>query len=271
MRLIAALLCLGLAACSPTEGNSADASWSTGEWRKACRYDTALLPELSGLTASVTHRGILWAINDSGQAPIVYALDQRTCAVRGQARILTDDYDWEAIAAGRNGDGIPVLWIGDIGDNRRARETAAILEVPEPALGSTTNPATLHRFRYPDGPVDAESLMAHPKGKRLWVVSKEFAGKVYRVRPRGGTTRAKRIASAPSFATDASYLPGTGYAIRDYSDITSYAGAVPGRRLGRLSAPAQQQAEVVAFSRNGRWLYTGSEGDPRLYRARVRK
>lgn len=270
MRLIPVLLALVLAGCTPVT-RAAGKDWTVGEWDRTCRYDLDYLPELSGLAAGVRHKGILWAINDSGQAPIVYALDQRSCEISGQATILTDDYDWEALASGRNSSGQPVLWIGDIGDNRAARETAAILEIPEPALGTTTNAATIHRFRYPDGPVDAEALIAGRDGRRLWVVTKQFAGAMYRVRPTAATSRARRVALAPSFATDAAYHPRIGYAIRDYSRITLYAAPIPGRRLGSTDPPSQSQAEAVAFSRDGRWLYTASEGDSALLRARIRR
>lgn len=270
MRLVAALLTLSLAACSDASA-PATADWTTGKWRKACRYDTAALPELSGLAPSIRHPGVLWAINDSGQASTVYALDAQTCRIVGQALLDITQVDFEALASGRDRRGRPVLLIGDIGDNSRRRDSVAIVALAEPDLGTTTNSATVHRFRYPDGPVDAEALMADPSGKHAWVISKSFGARIYRVRLARRTVTAKDAGSAPSFVTDAALDPRVGYAVRDYSGITRFTTPVPGSRLGRSNPPQQPQAEAVAFSADGTWLYTASESDARLLRAPVER
>jgi hypothetical protein len=44
----------------------------------------------------------------------------------------------------------------------------------------------------------------------------------------------------------------------------------PGQRVGRSTPPQQPQGEAITFSRNGRWLYTASEQDQRLFRAEVK-
>lgn len=270
MRPVAALLALGLTACGGTAAPPATSQapdWTTGQWQRACRFDTSVLPELSGMAPSQRHPGVLWALNDSGNTPELVALDARTCEVRGRASVDQPNTDWEALAAGRRG-GRPVLFIGDIGDNSRSRQSVSVLEVPEPELGMTSVRARVHPFSYPGGPVDAEGLMA--RGSRVWVVTKQFRGAVYRVPLRGGT--AKRVGGAPSFATDAAMSSAQDvFAIRDYPTITRYRGLPPGQRLGRSTPPQQPQAEAVAFSADGDWLYTASETDGRLLRAPVQR
>ncbi len=277
MNMIAAcLLALLLGSCStqqapPSPGSTAPPTWTAKDWRTTCRYDTAVLPELSGLAPSVRHKGVLWAINDGGNANVIYALDASSCAIRGQYSLTTPTSDSEALASGRNSEGRPVLWLGDIGDNLSQRSDVAVLEIPEPALGSTSGPATKHAFSYPGGARDAEALMAAPDGRNLYVVSKQLPrSTIYRIPIRSGRVRAEAIGGAPAFTTDAGLNPRTGdYALRDYAAITRFAGPVPGRRLGRVVPPPLRQAEAVAFSRNGRALFTASEGDDRLLRADV--
>lgn len=269
MRWLTVILVM-LAACSSGDGPGSATpaqppDWTTGEWQRACRYDTAVLPELSGLTASRRHRGVLWALNDSGNAPVLIALDEKTCAVLGQATISATNTDWEGLASGLR-KGRPVLFIGDTGNNLRDRNQVAVIEVPEPALGTTTVTAKTHPFSLPEGATDAEGIMA--RGTKVWVVTKQLAGSVYRVSLRKGT--ATPVGAAPSFATDAALSPTSDmYAIRDYPSIHLFAGLPPGKRLGRSTPPQQPQAEAVTFSADGQWLYTASEQDARLLKTPV--
>lgn len=245
-------------------------SWRTGAWKTACTYDLEALPELSGLAPSQRHPGVLWAINDSGNAPVLYALDTKDCRIRGQHTLSSPNTDWEALASGRNADGEPVLWVGDSGDNLRSRRSVRVLEVPEPALGITSGAARSHRFTYPGGPRDAEALMAEKDGSHLCVIAKSATGPLYRIPVRASKVRARKLATTVPFATDAA-LSRQGYAIRDYATITRYRTPIPGARLGRSNPPLLRQSEAVAFSRSGAWLYTASEGDSRLLRAPVKR
>ena len=83
-----------------------------------CRFDAKKLPEISGLTTSALHDRIVWAHNDSGGGPRIYALDIDTCEIRATLKIRgVDALDPEAIALGTGSSGAPALWWGDIGDN----------------------------------------------------------------------------------------------------------------------------------------------------------
>ena len=243
-------------------------SWRTGEWTTACTYDIDVLPELSGLAPSQRHDGVLWAINDSGNAPVLYALDTKDCRIRGQHTLSSPNTDWEALASGYTAEGVPVLWVGDIGDNLRTRRDVRILELPEPDLGVTSGSARSHRFSYPGGPRDAEALMAARNGSRLYVIAKSATGPMYRIPVRKKKVEARKLARTVPFATDAT-LGRPGYAIRDYAAITRYRSPIPGARLGRSNPPLLRQSEAVAFNRSGTKLYTASEGDSRLLMAPV--
>lgn len=154
------------------------------------------LTEGSGLAASRTNPGLLWAHNDSGDGPFVYCL-QPTGAACGTWRVTgAEARDWEDMAAGPGPEaGRSYLYLGDIGDNARGRPDVTVYRVPEPAVtpaatGSTregagaTEPAEALRLRYPDGPHDAEALLVHPATGDLYIVAKEPSADppVYRAR-----------------------------------------------------------------------------------------
>jgi hypothetical protein len=91
------------------------------------------LPEASGLAASRRTPGVLWAHNDSGD-PFVFALTA-TGGVKGRVFVTgARVWDWEDIAVGPCANGT-CLYIADIGDNDRRRQSVTIYRTPEPAPG----------------------------------------------------------------------------------------------------------------------------------------
>ena len=83
-----------------------------------CAVDDPRLDELSGM---VVHDGGLWAVSDGGRRVQVHRLDRRTCAVIDSRTADVDPYDVEDLAVGPDG----ALWVADIGDNDRRRDTVA--------------------------------------------------------------------------------------------------------------------------------------------------
>lgn len=244
--------------------------WRLGDWQELCRYDTARLPELSGLAPSVQHRRLLWAINDSGNAAVLYGLDARTCQIRAQVPVDRSLSDPEALASGRDADGQPVLWLADIGDNTASRAQVTVWEVPEPALTAAVATAVRHVVEYPGPPRDAETLMADPTGTRLWIVAKTDSGTLFEFPVQDTPARAVRVGAALPFATDGALSPeGSRFIVRGYGSAVRFVGLPPGSPLGEAPVPLQLQGEAIAFSAGGRWLYTTAEGDPVMHRAQV--
>ncbi|WP_067420980.1 hypothetical protein, partial [Carbonactinospora thermoautotrophica] len=199
----------------------------------------------------------------------IYAVgpDGRTRAVLRIAGAV--NRDWEAIAPGRDEQGRPALFIGDIGDNLGgAWRTISVYRVTEPAeLRSGTLRATRYRFRYADGARDAEALLVEPRTNRLYVVSKEKGGGgVYAAPSRLSTERVnvlRRVGDAPSRITDGAFAPdGSRFVVRGYFDATEYAmeGERPGRQLRNFGLPLQRQGEGIAYTPDGRALLLSSEG-----------
>lgn len=135
--------------------------------------DPAIVNEASGLDVSPFDQGRLYHINDSGDTGrfFVTALDGRQLR---QVRIDGfDPVDTEDLTLGACGEGGGTcLFIADIGDNQGRRPTVEIVLVREQAsFPVSVAPERRIRFRYADGPHDAESLAVQPNGD-LWILTK---------------------------------------------------------------------------------------------------
>jgi hypothetical protein len=132
------------------------------------------ITESSGLAASRRTPGVVWTHNDSGNPPVLYAVGPSGATV-GTARVRgVGNVDWEALAPVTGRGGSRLLAIGDLGDNSAARSRIEIDLVPEPSTAGSSRiaPVRVLRLRYPDGPTDAEALLADPRDGRLYVVTK---------------------------------------------------------------------------------------------------
>lgn len=145
----------------------------------------AVLAESSGLAVSRTQPGILWSHNDSGDGPNLYAIDA-TGTLLTTFPLAADARDWEDISSGPCPDGSEAasvcLYLADIGDNDRVRETVTVYVVVEPTVASNgANPGALaarsFRYRYPGGPDDAEAFAVLPDGDAT-IVTKGRSGTI---------------------------------------------------------------------------------------------
>lgn len=243
-----------------------------------CQFDSRLLPEISGLANSLTHKSTLWATNDSGNGPYLYALDSRTCKTKARLRLLdTPARDHEALAVGRDAAGRAVIWIGDIGDNGGYWPYLRIHKVYEPqVLRDQSVPVVTYRFKYPGGATpDAEALLADPKSEKLWVITKSSAGGVIYalpspLSPSQTPMMVKKVGTARSLVTDAAMAPnGKRYVVRDYLSAEVFSGRPPGTAKARFALPLQTQGESITWTSDGKGLYVASEGSPDLLRVSV--
>jgi hypothetical protein len=220
------------------------------------------ITESSGLARSRRHDGVLWTHNDSGDGPNLYALDWSGATVATYTLPAVAAVDWEALAPGMDGD-VPVLFVGDLGDNGSNRPEVVVHRVAEPAeLSGGRLPSTSYRLRYPDGPHDAETLLVDPATQRLYVVTKaRGAGAVYAapgtLDPHAVNTL-QRVGSAPPWITDGTFVQDGRVVLRNYTDAWVY------DRLGGsarwLPIPVARQGESLAASFSGTGIYLGSEG-----------
>ncbi len=176
-------LCLVLCVL-PTLPLAAQTSWTFVRPERSSPpvffQDSALI-ESSAVVVSRTQPGVLWTLNDSGNDPLLFAVDSlgRTLAtfrVRGAV-----NQDWESLATGRCGK-TRCLYIGDTGDNQEQRAGVVIYRVAEPAVGGgsardgETGPTERLQLRYPDGPHDVEAMLVTRAGNLLLITKGRSGG-----------------------------------------------------------------------------------------------
>src|SRR6185369_7794667 len=135
----------------------------------------SFISEASGLAASRRADNLLWAHNDSGGEPLLYALDAKG-ALRGKLRIGGEkNTDWEDIAA-FDLDGHTWLLVADTGDNDNKRNDGALLIVAEPDPADLRPDRELMAtvawrvpVRYPDGPRDCESVAVDAREGKIYL------------------------------------------------------------------------------------------------------
>ena len=249
-----------------------------GTPEKLCTFDVKELPEVSGITPSIRHKNVVWVHNDSSGGPVIYALDLSSCKI--VSRLTLADMparDLEAIASGRDAAGNPVLWVGDFGDNQESWPFVRIYQVPEPkTLTDQTVPVRAWRFAYPDGPHNAETLLADPRKPQLWVVTKALAtGVTYRL-PALPTIALGEVWKEPLVAQQVGETDGlisdgavsgdaSRFVLRDYLSARIYSGLPPGKPIVSVELPTEQQGEAVTWARDGRALLVAGEREGALW------
>lgn len=247
--------------------------------------------ESSGLAASRSNPNIYWTHNDSGDGPLVYAFDA-TGESRGVFRVAgAQARDWEDMAVGPGPtQASSYLYLGDIGDNNKARSEIVVYRVPEPKLtaadknSSKSNPRITAagdaiRLRYPDGKFDAETLLVHPTSGNLYIVTKAILrnATVYEVRAPlvpGKVITMKRIGDikVPSLIgalTGGSISPdGRRVALCDY--LQGYEVVLPRssknfndiwrQTVTPFKLGQREQGEAITYRADGKALLVTSEG-----------
>jgi len=252
--------------------------------------------EASGLVASRRHADCFYVHNDSGGGPFVYLIDRH-----GQTRLTirlqgaqAADYEDIALVPGAEPGTFDVC-VGDIGDNDGRRSVITIYRFAEPELPVETGSSVVvqpraYRFRYPDGPRDAEALAVHPQTGDGYIITKKTSGgaEVYKLPApwdEGRVTVLVRLGALkmpPAFAplqvvTAADISPdGRRLAVRCYADGWEWHLA-PGGTVEqfdsvfqtmprRLPLALERQGEALCYLANGSAILTLSEGvAPCLY------
>ena len=228
------------------------------------------------MTYSLRHAGVIWLHNDSGGGPYIYAVDSSTCRTLARVRLDgIDARDIEAIAAGRDRKGRPVLWVADIGDNLDSWPEVYLHRIREPTVlvDQAVTPRT-YRVTYRDRPHDAEALLADPTSTRLWIVTKQLAhGRLYSLPKRLSSTElnvARPVHREGGLVTDGAISPdGRRYVLRDYINALVVTGLPPGEVAETIGLPLQPQGEALTWTPDGTALLVASERDNRLLRVEV--
>jgi hypothetical protein len=237
---------------------------------QVCKFPDPRFKEISGMARSLLHPHVLWLHNDSGGGPLLFAVDERTCATLATVTIAgVPARDLEGVAVARSRSGESIIWLGDVGDNRDSWPYLRLHRILEPAVLSdqTVTPTATYRFTYPDGPHNTETVMAY--GDRVWVVTKQLAhGSLYAVPlKKHGVAIAKKLRAEGGLVTDGAISPdGARYVLRDYVNAEIVTGLPAGTSLGFFALPNQAQGEGVTWTADGKALLITSERDARLLR-----
>jgi hypothetical protein len=217
-------------------------------------FSDPTISEASALTP--LGRGLYATTNDSGDSGRVFTVDSRGDTV-GVTHWAADPVDVEGLApAGRNH-----VWVGDIGDNNGVWDSIRIAKV-RVGRGDRTVSPTIYELVYPDGPHNAESLLAHPDGQ-VFVATKEWGGgRLYAVPKRldpDRPNRLKEVAPVIPMATDGAFFPdGKHLVVRGYYSATIYDWPSMDR-VGSFRTPDQEQGEAIGVTAKGEVVVT-SEG-----------
>ncbi|MGZ8603956.1 MAG: hypothetical protein ACXWX9_04265, partial [Actinomycetota bacterium] len=225
------------------------------------------LNEVSGLVAGRSTRPALWLTEDSGNGPWLYAV---TTSGDVRAAIEVSDAsnrDWEDMALGMGR-----LWIGDIGDNARARPEIQVYWFPEPSsLSADDARARLLTLRYPDGAHNAEAMVVDEKRERLFVFEKQRSGPISSVYAAdiggldaGATLELSLVARVDVINITAADTSRDGVVLKNNTSafMFPWSGGRVARTLRRVApcVVALPAGETVAFSRSGHRIYGIPEG-----------
>jgi len=259
--------------------------------------DVPSLVELSGMASSRLRDDVLWALNDSGNEPRLYAIGtggESLGSVRVEGAGATD---WEDMASFTL-DGVSYLVIGDVGDNLAVRKSVVLAFVREPVIrgeriaeDSVVRPDWTVDFGYEDGPRDCEAVAVDVPGKRVLLMSKRTKQPVvYEIPIRSTGAVATRItdeviipalekedgrllAAIGRFATQPTSMDLTAdgrlAVVQTYTDAWLFRRA-EGQDWGeafagspeRIRVPPMGQAEAVAFDADGKSVFVSGEGSP---------
>lgn len=213
-----------------------------------------------------------WAHNDSGGEPVLFCLEMTgascgTTVVEGAGAV-----DWEDIAAAPGPDG-DSLYIADIGDNERRRDSVTIYRVDEPGTGTVAAEASV--LTYPSRAHDAEALVVERTTGDVYIITKEYTrrARVFAARaplgPAGSLepVATLRLAGPLAVITGADISPdGKRVILSTYA--TGFELALPEgasfdeiweQRPARVVLGTHTQNEAVTYTRSGD-IVSASEG-----------
>ena len=149
-----------------------------GEPKMVGRVASDQILECSGMDASTRADDLLWAVNDGGHGPFLYALGEDG-RHRGRVKVVgAGNRDWEGVDTfvwqGRS-----MVLIADIGDNRRRHERHTLYIIAEPQLAgdrlersATVDVAWRIDFTYPGSRHDAEGVAVDTAAQEVLVLTK---------------------------------------------------------------------------------------------------
>lgn len=241
----------------------------------------AALVEASGMVASASQRGVLWMHNDSGDSARLFAVGEDGAAIAAVTLDGASAVDWEDIALGPAPGGGDALYVGDVGDNARARSEIVVYRVREPSLSpapASIAGAVALRFTYPGGDKhDCEAIFVDARSSRIFFVTKDASGRseLFSGPALGDGAATTTLTHEGTLDLGLAQLvtgaditrDGARIVIRAYTTAWLYERGPRESVAEALSRPGcrvpvaeERQGEAIAFRSDGRAYLTTSEG-----------
>jgi hypothetical protein len=172
-----------------------------GDPKMVGRIASDRILECSGIDASTRADDLLWAINDGGHGPFLYALGEDG-RHRGRVKIVgAGNRDWEGIDTfvwqGRS-----MILIADVGDNHRRHDRHTLYIIAEPYLAgerlqqsATVNVAWRIDFTYPGSRHDAEGVAVDTAAKQVLILTKRDTPPLLFALPLSGSSTGRVVAA----------------------------------------------------------------------------
>jgi hypothetical protein len=249
------------------------------------------------ISRRITNR--TYRINDSGDTGRFFVLDLAGAVTKIVQIAGFNPADTEDMSIGPCDSG-DCIFIGDIGDNARRRQTVELIVVGERAdFPSEVQAAHRVRLRYPDGPHDAEGLAVHPDGTVYITTKDPMNSQIYRLKRdqwrnpqnpvevlelvvtldwselRPNTLSFTRMVTGMSIAPD-----GKRFLLLNYGDAMEFfvdlSAATPdpgkwkqGVDYRTIPLTTLEQEETIAYLPDGRSLLYDTERAPNVREARI--
>jgi hypothetical protein len=278
--LLIAVLFISSVACSQHDEKQSSEAVSGPDYPVLGIVQDDRITEASGMIASRRNPGWLWLHNDSGDRARLFAVGTSGDSL-GELRLQgVIARDWEDIAIGPGTtEGVPYLYIGDIGDNERAFAHAVVYRFPEPAAASFTEgqPLIIEDFEklefvYPDGPHDIEVLLVDPDNEDLYLVTKRiWPTKIFRAAgpQQSGSKRIVEVATTVNMGgfSAGDFSPDGEHILLKTAEYVFHWSHYPGQNLAQVFSEKpdtlpyvrEPQGEAISFSSDGSGYYTVSE------------
>jgi hypothetical protein len=166
-------LLFALSASEPARGES-ERCRDYADGKRLGTLDDKDLDELSGLAASVRFPGVLWAHNDSGGDPELFAISEDGEHLATFELENAEMVDWEDLALSRcsPSGSRRCLYIADTGNNDFDRDDQVIYRLDEPEPDGTSSPVRAEWMAvYFESPADVEAMFLDAQAQ-IWLVGK---------------------------------------------------------------------------------------------------
>jgi len=248
-------------------------SWSRVSWNG--NIENRTLAESSGLASSNRYDDLLWSMNDSGNAPEIFAMSTRGEDIGSWRVNIENSVDWEAMSSFVL-NGQAYLLVADVGDNFRWRPNLSffVIKEPDPALidDRELDVEWKVEFSYPEGLFrDCEAVAVDIRNRRVLLVTKRvhppelyelplisenpvIANKLTELMhlPRATTVDLKEEPEIGKYRrmTTGMDIGGTRLALTTYQDIYLYDMEDFAKAPLLVPMPLIGQRESIAFDRN---------------------